>query len=50
MERHNIAQALGWRVFRFSPKDVESGKAADAIQAMLAGDLRRALDALQRPA
>ena len=47
LERHNMAQLLGWTVLRFSPKDVENGKAIDTIQAFLGGDTTAALAAAQ---
>lgn len=48
VERHNLAQLLGWRVLRFRPADVLSGKAIDAVRAVLAGDDSAALAAIQR--
>jgi very-short-patch-repair endonuclease len=48
LERHNVAQMLGWTVLRFSPRDVASGKAVDVILAALTGDQAAALVAIQR--
>lgn len=48
LERHNLAQVLGWRVLRFSPADVKSAKAVDTVRAVLAGDEQAALAAIQR--
>lgn len=48
LERHNLLQVLGWRVLRFSPADVRSGKAVDTIAAVLAADRDAALAAIQR--
>jgi hypothetical protein len=48
LERHNVAQMLGWRVLRFSTADVKSAKAVDAVRAVLAGDEQAALAAIQR--
>lgn len=48
VERHNLAQVLGWRVLRFRPADVLTGKAIDAVRAVLAGDHPAALAAIQR--
>lgn len=47
-ERSNMALLLGWRVFRFTPADVESGKAIDTILALLAGDTEKAKEVIQR--
>ena len=46
IERHNVAQLLGWRVLRFSPADVASGRAIDAVRALLRGDEGAALNAI----
>lgn len=48
VERHNLAQLLGWTVLRFTPGDVSAGKAVDAIEAVLGGDAGRALEIVQR--
>ena len=48
LERHNLAQVLGWRVLRFSTADIASAKAIDAVRAVLAGDQEGVLAALQR--
>lgn len=47
LERHNVLQVLGWRVLRFSPADVRSGRAALAVEAVFAGDLAATLATLQ---
>ena len=47
-ERSNMALLLGWKVFRFTPADVESGKAIDTILALLAGDTEKAKEVIQR--
>jgi very-short-patch-repair endonuclease len=48
IERHNLAQILGWRVLRFSPADIKAGKAIDALERLFAGDADGALTATQR--
>ena len=48
LERSTVLTLLGWRVLRFSPAQVESGKAIDVVIAVLNGDLHAALDAAQR--
>lgn len=48
VERHNVAMLLGWRVLRFTPEDVEHGKAIDLIRAMLSEDTAVALEVAQR--
>jgi len=48
LERHNLAQLLGWRVLRFSPADVKSGKAIGVLEALFAGAESAALAAAQR--
>jgi very-short-patch-repair endonuclease len=35
VERHNLLQLLGWKVLRFTPADVEAGKAIDVLIALL---------------
>jgi very-short-patch-repair endonuclease len=47
LERHNLAQLLGWRVLRFSPDDVKSGRALGVLEALFAGDESAALAAVQ---
>lgn len=34
-EKYNQAAAMGWRVFRFTPRQVESGEAAAFMQEIL---------------
>jgi len=48
VERHNLAVLMGWRVLRFTPADVENGKAIDALRAALAGDTATAMEVVQR--
>jgi very-short-patch-repair endonuclease len=49
IERHNVLALLGWRVLRFSPSDVSSGKAIDVLRAVLVdADGSAALVAAQR--
>lgn len=47
-ERSNMALLLGWKVFRFTPADVESGKAISAILVLLEGDTEKAKEVIQR--
>jgi very-short-patch-repair endonuclease len=47
LERHNLAQLLGWLVLRFSPADVKSGRALGVLEALFAGDEFAALAAVQ---
>ncbi len=37
MEKYNSASALGWRVFRFTPQQVESGEWVDIIKPLFEG-------------
>lgn len=46
-ERHNVALLLGWKVLRFTPADVDSGKAISAVLEILAGDIEKAKEVVQ---
>lgn len=47
--RSNLAVILGWRILRFTPADVRSGKAIDVLRAVVACDLEEATSAALRP-
>lgn len=39
MEKSNAAQALGWRIFRFTPTQIRNGEAATFMRNLLQGKL-----------
>lgn len=47
MERDNLAQALGWMQLKFSPADVKSGKAINAVRAALEKNTDLLVEVLQ---